>query len=230
MVRGQPLSARQRAVDRAVEWGPPVPAGAGIHPGARLVLWDLRGGFSGWWRFDAMAHRRAYTAVLGRVPTCLVPPVSGPDPLVAAAMLRANGVPEAEVGRLLPRYLPAFATALSGLAGREPDIVPRPVDLLWTIRILAGDPDTFQSFIAWEIRPSIRIKFATIGLDRLLDPWLGGCGSDHTDGAVLAGLARDRVQRRHHRNFDDQDVQLVPGSRPDLVAEQDFDAVSGGTP
>lgn len=210
VVSGRPStlrpSVRRHAVDRAVEWGPPVPGGCEAHARGRFVLWDLRGQFSAWWRLDVAAHRRAFITVVGRVPNITVPAASGPDPLVAAEIMAANGVAPADVGRLLPRYLPTFAVALGELAGRDPDMVPRPADLLRTAGLLAEVPDAFQSFIAWEIRPSIRLKFRMTGLDRYLNPELGACGSDHTNGARLAGLARERVEKLYRRYFDDQDV------------------------
>ncbi|MGH3328354.1 MAG: HAD hydrolase-like protein, partial [Streptomycetales bacterium] len=98
----------------------------------------------------------------------------------------------------------------------HPKILAPPNSKLTPLR-LAQIPYVIQSVLTGNTRASAEIKLRAFGLGARLDLDAGAYGNDHSNRAVLVGIARARAAQRYGRGFDPGRTVLI-GDTPNDVA------------
>lgn len=136
------------------------------------------------------------------------------DPSIIEEIASAAGVESVHLDRaradLEEAYLEILERRLSEGEAARP--LPGVVRLLTSLQ---GSGEAL-GLVTGNIRSGARLKIASAGLSEFFQE--GAYGSDGTDRAVLARLARERLERRTGRAFEPGEVVLLGDSQEDVRA------------
>jgi phosphoglycolate phosphatase len=181
----------------------------------RLVLWDIdhtlieTRGVGG--KIYAEAFAKVTGHALGKMPEL----AGRTEPVIFSEALKGNGATPSEdlYDQFAAEQARGYAAHLDELRARG-RALPGAAEAL---RALSERNDVIQSVLTGNTRPSAEIKLRAFDLDRYLDFDIGAYGTDDDTRSNLVNVARQRAEKAHGLNFDD-DATILIGDTPNDVA------------
>lgn len=181
----------------------------------RLVLWDIDHTLIETRGVGSQVYAEAFAKVTGHRLEKM-PELSGhTEPVIFREALKVNGVEGGEglYEQFAAEQARCYATHLDELraCGRA---LPGAAEAL---RALAERNDVLQSVLTGNTRPASEIKLRAFDLARYLNFDIGAYGTDDDTRANLVNVARQRAEKAHGLNFDN-DATILLGDTPNDVA------------
>ncbi|MCP2263522.1 HAD family hydrolase [Promicromonospora thailandica] len=186
--------------------------------GARaLVLWDIDRTLVYVGEVDRTAYREAFAEVVGRPAERLPARGTGMTmPLAIRGLLEDNGVGGPAADELVPRMLEAvprrFAAHTEDVR-RLGTVLPGAMQAL---KAVAAEPDLVATVVTGNLEANARIKLNVFGMDRYLDPAVGGYSSDDAHRPALVAIAQYRAGERYGAEFGPASTVVVGDSLEDV--------------
>ncbi|MCY0940148.1 MULTISPECIES: HAD family hydrolase [Streptomyces] len=182
-----------------------------------LVLWDIDRTLLYVGDIDRQVYRETFAEVVGRPAEHLPARGTGVTmPLAIRSLLLDNGVPEAAVPDLLPRMvelLPKRLAAHTDDLRNQGVLMPGAVAALQVVHDHEGWVPTV---VTGNLKPNALRKLAAFGLERYLDPEIGGFASDDDHRPALVGIAQKRAQATHGTTFTCANTVIIGDSLEDV--------------
>jgi len=187
----------------------------------RLVLWNIDLTLLDVAKVARGAYAEAFAAVVGR-PLVQLPQMAGQtEPEIFFDALGRNGVSlraDGESERLLAPFGAEYATRL---AVRRDQLTTQGTLLAGAteaLQALAGIGGVVQSVLTGSSRPNAALKLRAFGLDRYLDPDIGGFGSDVYPKGTQIMRSLDLAKEKYRVPLTTADVVYVADSIRDVAA------------
>jgi phosphoglycolate phosphatase-like HAD superfamily hydrolase len=183
-----------------------------------LVLWDIDHTLIETRGVGAQVYAEAFAKVTG-YPLERMPELAGrTEPVIFREALKVNGVePDEDLyDQFATEQARGYTAHLDELRTRG-RALPGAAEVL---RALAGRNDVLQSVLTGNTRPSSEIKLRAFDLDRYLDFDIGAYGTDDDIRANLVNVARQRAEKTHGINFNDDATVLLGDTPNDVAAAQ----------
>ena len=183
-----------------------------------LVLWDIDHTLIETRGVGSQVYAEAFAKVTGH-PLEKMPELAGrTEPVIFREALKVNGVePDEDLyDQFAAEQARGYAAHLDELRTRG-RALPGAAEAL---RALSERNDVLQSVLTGNTRPSAEIKLRAFDLDRYLDFDIGAYGTDDDTRANLVNIARQRAEKAHGVNFDDDATVLLGDTPNDVAAAQ----------
>ncbi|MFF4802281.1 HAD family hydrolase [Streptomyces sp. NPDC001351] len=191
-----------------------------------LVLWDIDRTLLYVGDIDRQVYRETFAEVVGRPAEQLPARGTGVTmPLAIRSLLLDNGVPEAEVPRLLPRMVELLPQHLAAHADdlREHGVLlPGAVAALKAVQ---AQPGYVPTVVTGNLKPNALLKLEAFNLAGFLDTEIGGYSSDNDHRPALVGVAQQRARAKFGTAFSHENTVIVGDSLEDVRT-----GLEGGAP
>lgn len=191
-----------------------------------LVLWDIDRTLLYVGDIDRQVYRETFAEVVGRPAEQLPARGTGVTmPLAIRSLLLDNGVPEAEVPRLLPRMvelLPQHLAAHADDLREDGVLLPGAVAALKAVQ---AQPGYVPTVVTGNLKPNALLKLEAFNLAGFLDTEIGGYSSDNDHRPALVGVAQQRAQVKFGSAFSHENTVIVGDSLEDVRT-----GLEGGAP
>lgn len=182
-----------------------------------LVLWDIDRTLVYVGEVDRTAYREAFAEVVGRPAERLPAKGTGMTmPLAIRGLLEDNGVTADAADELLPHMLEAvprrFAAHTDDVR-RLGAVLPGAMQAL---KAVAAEPDLVATVVTGNLEANALIKLRVFGMDRYVDPAVGGYSSDDAHRPALVGVAQGRAAARYGAEFGPDNTVVVGDSLEDV--------------
>lgn len=182
-----------------------------------LVLWDIDRTLVYVGEVDRTAYREAFAEVVGRPAERLPAKGTGVTmPLAIRGLLEDNGVTGPAADALLPRMLdvvPQRFAAHTEDVRRVGAVLPGAMQAL---KAVAAEPDLVSTVLTGNLRANALIKLSVFGMDRYVDPAIGGFSSDDAHRPALVAVAQRRAGERFGCVFDVDSTVIIGDSLEDV--------------
>lgn len=184
--------------------------------GPRLVLWDIDGTLLTTGQVGRLALEAGARLATGQDRVPRIDMGGKTDPQILREIMTAAGMPETEIGKVMPAALEEARRALAAARTRireEGAVHPGVRDLLSALSVTPG---VRQSLLTGNIAPNARLKVGAFGLTGHFDLEVGAYGDDHEDRDCLVPIALDRVRRLRGEVYLPDAVWVVGDTASDL--------------
>ncbi|GAA1848398.1 HAD family hydrolase [Myceligenerans crystallogenes] len=185
--------------------------------GKILLLWDIDRTLIYVGEVDRAVYREAFQEVVGRPAVRFPARGTGVTmPRAIRGLLLDNGLSDGETQRLLPRMLELVPERL---AAHEDDVRRDGVLLpgaLEAAAAVAADGRFVATVVTGNLEANARLKLRAFGLDRYIDPDLGGYASDDEHRPALVAVAQKRAAARRGGRFTRANTVIVGDSLEDV--------------
>ena len=163
-----------------------------------LVLWDIDRTLLYVGDIDRQVYRETFAEIVGRPAERLPARGTGVTmPFAIRSLLLDNGVPEADVPRLVPRMvelLPRLLAAHSDDLREKGVLLPGALDALKAVR---AQPGCVPTVVTGNLKPNALLKLEAFNVDGFLDTEIGGYSSDDDHRPALVTVAQKRAQAKY---------------------------------
>lgn len=163
-----------------------------------LVLWDIDRTLLYVGDIDRQVYRETFAEIVGRPAERLPARGTGVTmPFAIRSLLLDNGVPEADVPRLVPRMvelLPRLLAAHSDDLREKGVLLPGALDALKAVR---AQPGCVPTVVTGNLKPNALLKLEAFNVDGFLDTEIGGYSSDDDHRPALVAVAQKRAQAKY---------------------------------